>query len=254
MTSETTSGVQSSVREMNTNRHKIAGLFAFLVSQRSFVSLVVVTWGFMLGGATLLTATFVTTMLLSSNAWVALLLSCLLGGYVVYFASSGMWKIYHRPQIMSTNLLWRLFAQATLYGLIAPFHMTYLLSRLFYLKRKLIYVVQQTNKAALGRREEYNRMHQETMRLRDNHQRKSGGLPRGSSQTTVIRLKIEDIRHRIQRADENNEAHLLKCRQVARELGVVLREEDNFVSLPPNVSIANLLLIQIRRVAVLGST
>jgi len=244
---------QATIQDVHIKKPSLKECLAFLIARRGFFSLIAVAWGFMLGGTVLITTTLSTTALLGGNWWIAFFLCCVFGSYILYFALPGMRKIYRQPRTTSTAAFRRLFAVATLYGATAPFYTIYLLGRIFYLKHKLIGVINRSNSSALERRRKLDEMHNEVIRLKNEYKRKTLVLPRGSSQITIIQLEIDSMRHSIRTADEENEAYLLECRREARELGIVLREEDNIVSLPPDVNVLNLLSFRIKNLTILGS-
>jgi len=244
---------QTTTEDVHTEKPSLKEFLSFLIARRGFFSLVAVTWGFMLGGTALIITTLAAIALLGGNWWTASFLCCVFGSYILYFAFPGMRKIYRQSRTTSTVALSRLFAVATLYGATAPFYTIYLLGRIFYLKHKLIGVINQSNSSALERRQKLSEMHSEVIRLKNEYKRKALVLPRGSSQITIIQLEIDSMRHSIRTADEENEAYLLECRREARELGIVLREENNIVSLPPDVNVLNLLSLRIKSLTILGS-
>lgn len=100
--------------------------FAFLVRRRGLTGLIAVSWGFMLGGATLVALTLVITALLGGGERVAVPLSLLLGGYSVYFAAAAMKAIYNRSLPRPLGHLCRLFAEAAFYGMFASLSTAYL--------------------------------------------------------------------------------------------------------------------------------
>lgn len=201
----------------------------------------------MLGGTCLILLVLTVTVVLGINKWIAAFLCISLGGYVLYSAFSGLGRLYLEVRTTEIRHLIRLFASGALYGLTSPFYISYLLVRVFVLKRMLIATIKKCNASALARRQTYYEMHKNTMTMRDDLNRKSKVLPRGHSKITTLRAQIEKVRYNLQQADEDNETYLLQCRQQARELGIVLQEQDNIVSLPPNTSVLRILAFQMRK-------
>lgn len=224
--------------------------FAFLVRRRGLTGLIAVSWGFMLGGATLVALTLVITALLGGGERVAVPLSLLLGGYSVYFAAAAMKAIYNRSLPRPLGHLCRLFAEAAFYGMFASLSTAYLAGRIFVVKCFLTYWINKSNQFALQHRKDLTKLDVEAIEQKRRVKKISQSRPRGDSEMTVLHLQTEKLRLTLKGYHEKNEAYLLECRKRARDLGVVLWEKDDTVSLPSDATLLHLLSLRLRSLAI----